>query len=204
MRDNNKLVRQRIIDTSRELFLQKGLKGTTVRDIAAAAGTNVAMVNYYFRSKDQLFEAIFQESFGVLTSRIFTAIDSDLPFFEMVRNWVYSYFDTLRENPQLPIFVLTEISRHPGKLEEKIRLKDSYHIYARIAIRIHKEEKKGTIRSLPVSSFLLGTVSLCIFPFIFGPLAKQLLGLPKGEYDELLREHKEFVAGFIIDALRPE
>lgn len=202
--ENSNDVRTKIIDVSRSLFIKKGLKGTTVRDIATAAGTNVAMVNYYFQSKDKLFDAIFEEAFGVLVTRIFSAIDSELPFFEMVRKWVYSYYDTLMEYPQLPIFVLNELNQNPAMLEEKLKLQNPYQIYSKLAIRIHEEEKKGTIRPLPVSDFLLNLVSLSVFPFVFGPVATRFINLSEKQYKELLDNHKEYVVEFIIAAIKKD
>ncbi len=201
--DSNE-VRQKIIEVSRDLFIKKGMKGTTVRDIANAAGTNVAMVNYYFHSKDKLFEVIFEEAFNVLVTRIFSAIDSELPFFEMIRKWVYSYYETLMEYPQLPIFILNELNRKPAILEEKLKLKNPYQIFSKLAIRMHEEEQKGTIRTLPISDFLLNLVSLSVFPFLFGPVATAYINLPDKQYKELLANHKDFVVEFIINAIKKE
>lgn len=197
-------VRNRIIGVSRDIFMKKGFKGTTVREIAAAAGVNVAMVNYYFQSKGNLFEAIFEESFGILVSRIFSAVDSDLPFFEMLRKWVYSYYEVLKEFPQMPVFVMTELSRNHETFEERLRLKNPYQIYAKLAIRISEEEKKGVIRKISVPDFLLNIASLCIFPFVFGPVATAFLNMPEKEYEEMLDAHKENVVEFIINAIRAE
>lgn len=199
---NSTEVRNKIIKVSRELFIQKGLKGTTVRDIAQASGTNVSMVNYHFRSKEKLFEAIFEEAFVVLVTRVFSAIDSDLPFFEMIKKWVYSYYDTLSEYPQLPNFVLSELSQNPALLEEKLKLKNPYQVYSKLAIRISEEEQKGTIRKVPVSNFLLSLVSLSIFPFVVKPMATAFLKLPKEQYEELLEDHKKYVVEYIINAIK--
>ena len=197
-------VREKIIRVSRELFIKKGFKGTTIRDIAAAAGVNVAMVNYYFQSKNKLFETIFEESFGMLVTKIFTAVDSDLPFFEMVRKWIYAYYEVLKEMPDLPIFVLSELGRNPEMFEQRLRLKDAYQIYARLAIRMNEEQKKGIIRKIAVSDFLLNVASMSIFPFVFAPVATSFLNLPKEMYAGILEEHKESVVDFIINALKTE
>ena len=194
--------KDRIVEAARHLFVNKGYNGTSVRDIAAASGVNVAMVNYYFRSKHELFISIFEESFNVLASRLFSAIDSDLPFLELIRKWVYSYIETLSEYPQLPMFVLTELTRNPDLFVEKLKLKDPYHIYSRMAIRMDEEEKKGNIRKIPVSNFLLSIVSLSIFPFIARPAVNAFLNLSDSQYESLLKDHKEYVVDFVINAIK--
>ena len=77
-------VKERILESAKELFISKGYAGTSVRDIAAAAGANVAHVKYYFDSKANLFEIIFDDAFNILITRVSTIIESDLPFDEMI------------------------------------------------------------------------------------------------------------------------
>jgi AcrR family transcriptional regulator len=202
--DNYTEVQQRIVESARELFVRKGLKRTTVRDIASAAGTNVAMVNYYFRSKDNLFETIFEEAFALLTKRIFFIMNSDLPFFELIREWVYSYYDTLMQYPDLPIFVLTELAQNPDKLKEKFWIQEPGRLYNRVDERIREEIKKGVIREISVPDFFLNILSLSIFPFISKTMVTQFFNLSEGQYMEQLGKHREYVVNFIIQAMKKE
>jgi len=195
---------QKIRNAARQLFIKKGFKGTTVRDIAALAGTNVAMVNYYFSSKEKLFNSIFEEYFSMLLQKVFAILDSDLPFFDLIRQWVSSYYDMLLEYPDLPIFVLNELAKNPDKIGETFKMGAPYQLYARLAIRINEEEKKGTIRKLPLSNFFLNIISLSIFPFLAKPVAIQFLNLPEQNYTEMLDNHREFVSDFIIRAIKKE
>ena len=195
-------VQKKIIVSASDLFVKKGLRGTTVRDIANASGTNVAMVNYYFKSKENLFNKILDDAFQVLSERIFTIIDSDLPFFDLVRKWVYSYYETLSEYPHLPIFVLSELSHNPEKLKDTFKLQHPYQIYAHLAIRINEEEKKGTIRKIVIPDFFLNIVSLLIFPHASAPLVTQFLNFSQEDYQKMLFEHREYVADFIINAIK--
>ncbi|MDR1115987.1 MAG: TetR/AcrR family transcriptional regulator [Tannerella sp.] len=195
-------VQRKIVEAARKLFVKKGFKGTTVRDIATLSGTNVAMVNYYFRSKEKLFDYIFEEAFSILMKRIFSIMDADLSFFDLIRKWVSSYYDTLLKYPDLPIFVLTELAQNPDKLSETFKLKNPYQLYAKLAVRINEEEKKGTIRTFSLSNFFLNVISLSVFPFIAKPMVIQFLNLSEKEYLELLDNHGQFVADFIIKAIR--
>ena len=179
--DKHKETEQKIIDAARKLFIKKGFKATTVRNIATLSGTNVAMVNYYFHSKENLFNSIFEESFSILLQKIFLLIDSDLPFFE-----------------------LNELAKNPDKFGETFKLKTPYQLYAKLAIRINEEEKKGSIRTLPLSNFFLNVISLSIFPFLAKPVVTQFLSLPEKDYTEMLDNHREFVTDFIIRAIKKD
>jgi AcrR family transcriptional regulator len=197
-------VQQKILNAARILFVKKGFKGTTVRDIATLSGTNVAMVSYYFRSKENLFDSIFEEAFSILMQKIFSILDSDLPFFDLIHKWVSSYYETLLEYPDLPIFVMTELAQNPDKLSETFKLKSPYQLYAKLAIRINEEEKKGTIRIFSLPDFFLNVISLSVFPFIAKQVVVQFLNLSEKKYLELLDSHGAFVADFIIRAIRKD
>lgn len=197
-------VRQKIMDAARELFINKGLKETTVRDIANASGRNIAMINYYFRSKENLFETIFEESFEKLIARIFAYIDSDLPLFELIDRWVCAYYDSLHDDPKLPLFIIYEIQKNPERLVRKIRLKNPYQTFGKLAIRIDREIERGRIKEIPTSNFILSVMSLSVFPMLLSTVAPALLGLMDDQYQELLDDHKRFVVDFIINAIKKE
>ena len=201
MRDDYSEAQRKIVGIARELFVKKGFRGTTVRDIAAESGVNVAMVNYYFRSKEKLFDTIFEEAFTILSEKIFCLIDSDLPFFELIRKWIYSYYDMLLEYPDLPLFVMNELSTNPEKLN-KCFYKNPDLLYLKLMERIKEEEAMGTIRPVPVHDFLLNIVSLSVFPFVAKPIAHQFFNLLEEQYVKLIDKHREYVVDFIINAVK--
>lgn len=195
-------VKDRILDEARSLFIRKGFKGTSIRDIAAASGANVAMINYYFRSKYNLFEIIFEEAFGHLQKRVFATLSSDLPFFELVETIVCSYYDMLIEYPQIPIFIINEISQDPVRLSARLQARDPHGAFLKIAARIREEETKGTIRETPPVDFLLNLLSLCIFPFVFKNLGTHVANVSAKEYERMIGNHKHYVIQFVINAIK--
>lgn len=200
--DNND-VKGRIMHVARELFIKNGYNGTSIRDIATASETNVAMVNYYYHSKYNLFEYIFEESLNVLIKRVFPILESDKPIFNLIEEWIDSYYETLTEFPQIPIFILNEISQHPERLTERVGRRDPYGIFVKISNRLEDEMRKGNIRKTPPLDFLLNVLSLCVFPFMFGTLATRVAGRTMEEYHEVLMQHKEYVKSFVIQAIKP-
>lgn len=196
-------VRDRIVETARELFVKNGYNGTSVRDIANASDTNVAMVNYYFGSKYNLFGQIFEESFNFLAKKVFSTLTSDLPFFELVEVWINSYYEVLSECPQIPNFLLNEVSVNPEHFVKIIREKNPLRIYSIIRKRIKDEAEKGTIKETSPDDFLLSVLSLGIFPFIFANMASIVFNMDKDEYIKMLDQHKTYVVKFVIDALKP-
>lgn len=199
----NNDVKDRILDVARKLFIEKGYKGTSIRDIAATSETNVAMVNYYYHSKYNLFEYIFEESLNELVKRVFPILESDLPIFELIEKWVDSYYETLMEYPQIPLFILNEISQHPERLTERFSRVEPHDIFAKISLRLENEIAQGNIKETSPLDFMLNLLSLCVFPFIFGSLAIRVAEKSTEEYHQVLVKHKEHVKRFVINAIRP-
>lgn len=196
-------VKERILLVARDLFTHNGYNNTSIRDIATASDTNVAMVNYYYHSKYNLFEIIFDEALNVLMKRIFTAVSSDKSFFDMIEHWIDSYYETLMEYHQVPIFILNEINQNPERLTERILRHEPLKIYYALSQRVEKEVQKGTIRAIPPLDLMLNVLSLCVFPFIFGRMATKVAGKTQNEYNEMLDNHKKYVKEFVISALKP-
>ncbi|MDR2564094.1 MAG: TetR/AcrR family transcriptional regulator [Prevotellaceae bacterium] len=201
MKNNYTEVQSKIAKTARELFVKKGFKATTVRDIATESGVNVAMVNYYFNSKSELFDSIFEEAFNMMSEKIFYLMDSELPFFELIRQWIYSYYDMLMEYPDLPLFVMNELSTNPNTLDKCFH-SNPYLLYLKISKRIKKEVTRGTIRPVNVPDLLLNIISLSIFPFAARPMAGKLLNLSDEQYMEMIDHHREYVVNFVIKAIK--
>ncbi|NLZ73008.1 MAG: TetR/AcrR family transcriptional regulator [Bacteroidales bacterium] len=196
-------VKERILSVSRELFIKNGYNGTSVRDIAAASDTNVAHIKYYFNSKYKLFEFIFEEAFDVLLNRIEGILRKENSFFDLIKEWVYTYYDILVEFPMIPIFLLNEINQNPECLTCRLLKREPVELFNQLSDRIEEEVKKGTIVETSPLDLALNVLSLCVFPFMFGPLATLIAGKSKDEYYEVLQDHKEYVVDFVIKALKP-
>lgn len=195
-------VKDKIIEAARELFVRKGYNGVSIRDIAASSDTNVAMVNYYFRSKYNLFADIFDEAFTIISGKIFTLLEADLPFFDMIREWIYAYYDVLSQYPNLPLFIVNELSQQPEIMDDVKIIEKPRQLFNRVAVRFKEEQDKGTIRQSDMIDFGLNVISLCLFPFIFRPIAHSFLNLSQDNYNDFLQKHKEYVADFVINAIK--
>ena len=195
-------VRERILETARDLFTEKGYSGTSIRDIATASGTNVAMVNYYFHSKYKLFEHIFGEYLEILTKRIFNILTSDLPILDLIDQWVDSYYDILQEYPQIPIFILNEVNTHPEELLSKVKHLNPYNIILIMTQKIEEGISQGVIRKTSPVDLMLNILSLCVFPFAFSRVAIPASGKTPEEYNALLYGHKKYVKEFIFHSIK--
>lgn len=196
-------VSDRILSAARELFITNGYAGTSIRDIAAASGANVAHIKYYFESKAHLFEIIFDEAFEVLAKRLFATLGSDKPFFEIIEDWINLYYEILPEYPQIPMFILNEINHGPDALVNKIIRKNPQKIFSKLTEKMEVEIAKGTVRDIPAVDLGLNILSLCVFPFMFSGFATRITSKSRNEYNMIIKKHKQHVVDFVMNALRP-
>lgn len=198
-------VEENIIRSAKELFLKKGYRETTMRAIAKEADVNLAMLNYYFRSKENLFEIIFDDVFSSMSKNITPILLSDLTVLEKIERFVKVYIDGLRKNPAVPNFIFQEVRRNPNILTDRFR-KQKEFVALKIAFekQIKEEVEQGLLREIDNPNDLyLNITSLCAFPFLVKPIAENLLGEASDEFEQIIERRTETVISFIYNNLKP-
>jgi TetR/AcrR family transcriptional regulator len=193
---------ERIMAAARKVFTTKGMAGARMQDIADEAGINKAMLHYYFRDKDKLFETIFMHEAQRFFPRINMIFESDAPLFEKIRNFVSEYVDEMKENPYLPWFVLNEINRDPDQFLYKIWGRENLPKPAKFLEQIKKEIKKGTIKKINPMHLLMNMISMTIFPFVGKPMFIRNLRITEKQFEEIMEQRKKEIPEFIIDSIK--
>jgi len=191
-----------IIQAARKVFLSKGLAGARMQDIADEAGINKALLHYYFRSKEKLFEMIFMEAAQKLFPKVNFIFESNMPLFEKIEHFADEYITVMVENPYLPSFVLNEINQHPVSFFKKLNEKFGFPDPSFFLKQIEKEIKKGNIKRINPVQLLMHMLSLCIFPFMARPLFQLRLRVGETQFREFMEQRKKEVPRFIIDSIR--
>lgn len=195
--------KDRILHVARELFILNGYNGTSIRDIAAASGTNVAHIKYYYESKYNLFQTIFDEAFDIFIQRLHLVFSADMPFTEIIDAWIDLYFELLPKYPQIPIFILNEINHSPDALINKVTKSNPEKIFLNLSQKLEEEVKKGTIKNIPIIDLGLNVLSLCVFPFMVRGIVIRVADKSVEEYNEILDEHKKYVKDLVLNGLKP-
>ncbi|MFV0419726.1 MAG: TetR/AcrR family transcriptional regulator [Dysgonomonas sp.] len=177
---------EKIKEAARKVFQEKGYGQARTRDIADEAGINLALLNYYFRSKEKLFDIIMEESMQKVFGMILGIVnDEKLDLSKKIDAVVKRYIDSLLENPNLPLFVLSEIQANSQKLMKKIglthRLIADNHFYKQIQEQIDLKGIKGIT---PLHIFI-NIVSMTVFPIVGRPLLVSIHA-PMTDYDYML------------------
>jgi AcrR family transcriptional regulator len=191
-----------ILDAARKVFLENGFDGSTMQQIATVAGINKALLHYYFRSKDRLFEAVFMEAFAKMVPNLFKIFTADIAFTEKIRGLVNAYMSALQEYPQIPQFILHELHRNPGRI---IGLMHSTGLDPEMVMNlIRMELKRGNLIEMEPKQFMVNLLALCIFPFAARPMIQGFIFKNDAKaYEDFLEKRKTEVADFIINAITP-
>lgn len=193
---------EKILAAARKVFTTKGMAGARMQDIADEAGMNKALLHYYFRDKDKLFETVFLEEAQKFFPTINAIFASDQPLFEKIETFVSEYIDEMLENPYLPWFVINEINRDPDQFMYKIWGKDNLPNPGKLLEQIDAEVKAGRIRPIHPVHLLMNMISMTIFPFVGKPMFTRNLRLSDKQFREIMEQRKKEIPGFIIHAIR--
>ena len=194
---------EQIIAAAKKIFLQKGLAGARMQDIADEAGINKALLHYYYRSKDKLFEMVFDEALDKVISRLGLIISTNMPLPEKIRTIAQGYIEGLSENPHLPLFILNELQQDPELLIRKFKARPNFPNLQHFLMEIAKAGEQGIIKKISPIQLLINILSLCVFPFAARPLLKGILGMDDVQFRMLVEERKQLVGYFIMKAIEP-
>ncbi|MFO7933048.1 MAG: TetR family transcriptional regulator [Bacteroidales bacterium] len=188
---------QKIVASAEKLFYQKGRAGTSMQDIADDAGINRTLLNYYFRSKDQLFEAVFRRAMARFVPGLASMLHSDMGIREYIPRLVETVIDTMIEYPQIPIFVLQELSSNPARMPQIMK---EMGLDPEAGFKKFEQEKvSGIFGPMDPRQFFLNVLSLCIFPFAARPVVTEILYHGDQEaYTEAMKQRKELVPELIM------
>lgn len=191
---------EKILNAAQTVFLQKGMDGARMQEIANEAGINKALLHYYFRTKEKLFSAIFKSVFSQILPNIMDMVHSELPFDEKLEIFIDKYLDLLMKNPFVPTFILKEMNRNPDFLASV--LKSSGLQPEKIFAMFEKEMQAGKIRKMDPRDLLVNTLGLCIFPIAAKPLLNiMLFDGDKKAYNSFLEKRKTTVKEFILNSI---
>jgi AcrR family transcriptional regulator len=190
---------EKIKVAARKVFTTRGYAGARTRDIADEAGINLALLNYYFRSKEKLFQLIMFETvqhFVQGVKEVLTNEKSSLK--EKTEVIAVNYIDILIRNPDLPVFILSELRSHPDQMVEKLGIKGVFQKSA--YIKQFKAAAKA--QSINPIHYFINTMALIIFPFVGKPILRDVVGLKDQEFTQLMQERKTLIAKWVEDMLK--
>ena len=194
---NDTSTEDRIKAAARKVFHQKGYAGTRTRDIAEEAGINHAMLNYYFRSKEKLFEIVMTETMTYFFQGVGTILnDESTSLEEKIERVVANYINLLLEEPELPTFMFNEVRANPESFVVNTPILQALE-HSVLARQYAEAVAQGRITEPNLMHTVLNVISLVIFPFIAQPIFTALSRTDKEAYKSLMLQRKTLIPQWI-------
>lgn len=193
-KDLDKSTEEKIKLAAEKIFMEKGYAATRTRDIAEEAGINLALLNYYFRSKENLYNIIMMEKLKVFFDVIIDVLnDESMNLYAKASVLINKYTDLLINEPNLPWFLLSELQQNPDFFSEKLRVKDRINSALSHEVLFGENTRKEAIQAL------LSFLGVVLFPFIVRQAFVKIYDLTQEEYNQILEERREIIANLLKD-----
>lgn len=192
-----------IKQTAKKVFFQKGLVKATTQLIADEAGVNRALIHYYFRSRDQLFETVLHEAVNETRGKIDAVFSSDEPFKTKISKYLDVFIERNTEFPYIQNFITAHIMRNPERNKEFLTHKRN-HLKQHIEQPLKEEIKKGTIPNIDPEHFIVNLMSMCSYPFVARPFIQTIFSYDDKTYKKFLKERKGVIYKMLFNEELPD
>lgn len=200
-KEKSETTEELILEAAKDIFQEKGMSGARMQEIADKAGTNKAMLHYYYRSKQLLFEAVFKNAFLLLAPQLNAILNDDSTIEEKIKNFTHDYISFISKHPYIPNFVIQELNRNPNFLE-KMQETAAFPSLDKFNEQVKKEVEAGVLIPIDGKQLFIHIVSLTIFPFVAKPLINGFLKLSEPEFKKMMEQRKTEVSEFIIGSIK--
>jgi AcrR family transcriptional regulator len=201
---------QRILDAARAVFIRRGTAGARMQEIAAEAGVNQALLHYYFRSKERLSAAVFEQFAGRLFPVIVQLLGGDLPLDQKIDRVIATYLENLARNPFLPGYILSELHHHPERVGQLLAAAAQAQpsqviapVLQKLGAQIRERVAAGAMRPIAPEQLAINLLSLCVFPFAARPMLSIAFGMDDAAFARFVEQRKTELPAFFHNALRP-
>lgn len=186
---------QRIFEAALSVFASKGRDGARMQEIADRAGINRALLHYYFRTKQQLYQAVFAHLFQQYVNSFSESLHLDGTFGENLRHFIDRYIDYVREHQDMARLMMNENLAGGSLLGEHLAkafaTKGSPQQKMQQAIR--EAVETGEIRPVCPRQTMLTIISSCAFCFLIAPTVKVMNPLAATDFDAFIEARKQHV-----------
>ena len=199
LKDEN--TESQILEAAKAIFQTKGMDGARMQEIADKAGINKAMLHYYYRSKQLLFEAVFTNAFSLLAPQLNTILNDDSSIEEKIIRFTSNYITFIIKHPYLPNFIIQELNRNPEFIL-KMKEHNGFPNLKKFKKQVNKEVEQEIIKPINADQLFINIMALNIFPFVAKPLIMAFIDTDDKAYKQLMEDRKAEVANFIIHSIK--
>ena len=202
MTEHDTVTEIKIFEAASEVFIERGMDGARMQDIADRAGINKSLLHYYYRSKEKLFNAVFEETANKMLSRFAPIFDETLNLEEKIRFFFREHISFLNGNPGLPAFLLNEMNRNPERIKKLIGGLDINGVWTTFELQHKNELEKYNITRELFPQLMTSIAALSVFPFAAKELISAILDRMGQNFEDYIEKRREYAADFVIGAIK--
>jgi len=184
--------------TAKDIFFKKGNIHATTQDIANEAGVNRALIHYYFRSRELLFEVVLKDALFSMSQRMLKVVVSEDCLKVKIEKFLDQFIDESLEYPYLETFIITEINRNPDVKIPNWTQNIAEDILLNFRAELILEMEKGTIPQMPPEQFMINLMSLCSYPIVARPLIQMTFKMSDEQYEQFAKDRKKQIHKMIF------
>ena len=202
MTEKDKLTEEKIFESATEVFIEKGMDGARMKEIADHAGINKSLLHYYYRTKEHLFNTVFEKIAGQMFKKFAPVFDENLSLEDKIRFFFREHIEFLNKNPRLPGFILNELHRNPARIKRIIQGIDINKLWSALEAQHKKEFEHYNITRDKIPQLMTSIAAMSVFPFIAKPVVSSIMEKMGYDFNEYIEERKEYAADFVINAIK--
>jgi len=202
MKETDLQTEDRIFEAATRVFTEKGFDGARMHEIAEQAGINKALLHYYFRTKEKLFDAVFTKLAVSLLEKFTPVFQPGISLEEKIRLFYREHISFLNQNPYLPIFILNELNRNPQRIKKIFSKADLDKIFNMFESQHPKELTKYNITRKSMPQIMASIAAMSVFPFVARGIIVEILKKQGTDFNSFIEERKEFAPEFVLAALK--
>jgi len=202
MVENDRQTEEKIFEAATDVFVDKGMDGARMQDIAIHAGINKALLHYYFRTKDQLFNAVFEMIARKILKIFAPVFDENLSLEAKIRFFFKEHITFLQENPKLPGFILNEVNRNPNRIKKLLKNIDFDKLWQELYKQHKNELENYNITEASMPQLMISIAAISVFPFAARGIIEGILDKLGIDFNKYIEERKEYAAEFVIRSIK--
>jgi len=188
-----------IFEAASRVFQRKGYAGARMQEIAEEADINKSMLHYYYRSKDQLFQEVYQKEMGDFMPIIIELLNSDQDLNEKIRNLIDAYYSHWKSNPKLIPFIIIEMNLNPDRFTDFIEQREVFP--TKFEDQLQQAVDEGRVDDIAPEQLLVSIVGLTLFPFLGKTMISSLFDFDDADFHDFMEQRQEELPNFILNAI---
>lgn len=187
----------KIFEAARDVFQSKGLEGARMQEIADKADINKSMLHYYYRSKEKLFEKVYELSIIKLMPQVASLLNEEMPLDVKLRKFSMKYLELVKANPDIPLFVIHEMNKNPGRLKKFIAKEIGKRVQPFLD-QLKEEREKGNTVNLPPEQIFVNIMAMLVFPFLGRPVLQVIFDMDEEAFSNFIAVREAFMPDYLV------